>query len=108
MVLGKKHGTGYLPYTINARKKYKCSILICTFFYHYYSIFYHAASKYSYRIKSISITFDTSLNMISLRKRKETATLKSQSRRFIRACQMTAVRRLFSFAVVRQIIISYF
>ena len=33
--------------------------------------------------------------MISLRKRKETATLKSQSRRFIRACQMTAVRRLF-------------
>ena len=69
MVLGKKHGTGYLPYTINARKKYKCSILICTFFYHYYSIFYHAASKYSYRIKSISITFDTSLNMISLRNR---------------------------------------
>mgnify|MGYP006977835308 FL=1 len=67
------------------------------FFYHYYSIFYHAALKYSSRIKSISITFDTSLNMISLRKRKETATLKSQSRRFIRACQITAVRRLFFF-----------
>ena len=93
---------------MKARKKYKCSILICTFLSYYYSIFYHAALKYSSRIKSISITFDTSLNMISLRKRKETATLKSQSRRFIRACQMTAVRRLFSFAVVRQIIISYF
>ena len=95
-------------YRLTQEKKYKCSILICTFFYHYYSIFYHAALKYSSRIKSISITFDTSLNMISLRKRKETATLKSQSRRFIRACQMTAVRWLFSFAVVRQIIISYF
>ena len=95
-------------YRLTQEKRYKCSILICTFFYHYYSIFYHAALKYSSRIKSISITFDTSLNMISLRKRKETATLKSQSRRFIRACQMTAVRRLFSFAVVRQIIISYF
>ena len=80
---------------MKARKKYKCSILICTFLSYYYSIFYHAALKYSSRIKSISITFDTSLNMISLRKRKETATLKSQSRRFIRACQMTAVRRLF-------------
>ena len=95
-------------YRLTQEKRYKCSILICTFFYHYYSIFYHAALKYSSRIKSISIIFDTSLNMISLRKRKETATLKSQSRRFIRACQMTAVRRLFSFAVVRQIIISYF
>ena len=41
---------------MKARKKYKCSILICTFFYHYYSIFYHAALKYSSRIKSISIT----------------------------------------------------
>ena len=64
-------------YRLTQEKKYKCSILICTFFYHYYSIFYHAALKYSSRIKSISITFDTSLNMISLRKRKETATLKS-------------------------------
>ena len=95
-------------YRLTQEKSTNVRFLFVLFFYHYYSIYYHAALIYSSRIKSISITFDTSLNMISLRKRKETATLKSQSRHFIRACQMTAVRRLFSFAVVRQIIISYF
>ena len=51
---------------MKVRKKYKCSVLICTFLSYYYSIFYHAALKYSSRIKSISITFDTSLNMLTL------------------------------------------
>ena len=42
---------------MKVRKKYKCSILICTFLSYYYSIFYHAALKYSSRIKSISVSY---------------------------------------------------
>ena len=64
-------------YRLTQEKSTNVRFLFVLFFYHYYSIFYHATLKYSSRIKSISITFDTSLNMISLRKRKETATLKS-------------------------------